>query len=76
MGLTITGLTSGDIYSFQFWSQSGGSTTATAGNAVTVGGGGNGQFAIGTFTADATTQAISFSAGGAPMASNCGCSRR
>ena len=60
MTISLAGLTVGDGYSFQFWDQSGGSVTATAGNTVTLNGSGAGQFALGSFTADSTTQSISF----------------
>jgi hypothetical protein len=69
--LTISGLTVGAQYAFQWWTDfSGGDanefTTATAGDSVTLQSntssavGGVGQFAIGTFTADAATQSITF----------------
>ena len=72
--LTMSSLTVGASYQFQFWTSYsgfidvGGLTTATAGNAVTlspqifsgIGEGGVGQFALGTFTANAATQAITF----------------
>ena len=70
--LTISGLTGGTQYAFQWWTTFTGVadvnafTTATAGNSVTLQGntstadGGVGQFAIGTFTADAATQSITF----------------
>jgi hypothetical protein len=75
--LTISGLTIGQTYLFQWWSTVpdpnnstlNASGTATAGNGVTLDPnitnavGGLGQFAIGSFTADNTTQAIAFSAG-------------
>jgi len=79
MTLTLSGLTAGAHYEFQWWSNlsvsAGGSTTATAGNNVTLGhnttlaAGGLGQFAIGTFTADALDQSITFlpSRGGQPI---------
>jgi hypothetical protein len=76
--LTMTGLTVGRTYEFEWWSNfslavSGGAgvtTTASAGNSVTLAlntlmarddTGGVGQFAIGTFTADATSEVITFS---------------
>jgi hypothetical protein len=72
VSLTISGLVVGKLYEFQFWSNLssqmfGYQITATGGNSsVTLssntGGaeGGLGQFVKGTFTADATTQVISF----------------
>jgi hypothetical protein len=69
--LTMSNLTIGQSYLFEWWSNfsTGFSslTTATAGNAVTLNTnttsaiGGLGQFATGTFTADAVTQVITFS---------------
>lgn len=73
--LTMTGLTIGTIYQFQWWSNLSGPTlnaaqglqTASAGNSVTTSDntsgleGGLGQFAIGTFVADATSQSVVFS---------------
>ena len=71
--LTISGLTIGNAYQFEWWTNdsSGNAsvpTTATAGNSVTLNStttpgipGGVGQFALGTFTADASTQVIAFS---------------
>lgn len=71
--LTITGLVTGRSYAFQFWvhrsSLSSRPVIATAGNSVTVLGntttafGGLGQFAIGTFVADADSQVIAFAPG-------------
>jgi len=74
--LTMSGLTPGAEYLFQWWDNrsatNGNSqlTTATSGNSVTLNSqpsllaGGVGQFAIGTFVADATaTQVITFSSG-------------
>jgi hypothetical protein len=69
--LTMIGLTPGNAYEFEWWSNASGGTasvltTATAGNSVTLAtspSGGNGevgQFAIGTFTADSTSQVITF----------------
>ncbi len=74
--LTMKGLTVGHTYEFEWWSDhstnvdTGVSTTATAGNSVTLvdnnlipqtnGDGGVGQFAIGTFTADATSEVVTF----------------
>ena len=70
--LTISGLLVGQQYEFEWWKNVSNGfqthiTTATAGNTVslssnTSGGvvGGIGQFAIGTFIADAPTQIISF----------------
>jgi hypothetical protein len=61
--LTISGLTPGEQYEFEWWnntqSAGGAPTTATAGNSVTLTGT-PGQFATGTFTADATSQVITF----------------
>ncbi len=71
--ITISGLVPGHTYQFEWWNDVGSGfpayvTTATAGNSVsllsnTSGGafGGLGQFAIGTFTADSTTETITFS---------------
>jgi hypothetical protein len=76
--LTMSGLTVGHSYAFEWWSNFSNSdglstlTTATAGgsgvtlntNTNTGGtglGGGLGQFATGTFTADAATQVVTFS---------------
>ncbi len=76
--LTISGLTIGQSYLFQWWSTVPDNpptsnfmtpSTATAGNQVTLNpnltnaAGGLGQFAIGSFTADNATQTIAFSAG-------------
>jgi hypothetical protein len=74
--LTINNLNPGTTYQFQFWSNDSRGifhtiVNATAGNTVAVDAnvegntaGGIGQFAIGTFTADATMQVIDFQ--GAP----------
>lgn len=74
--MTINGLMIGNQYEFQFWFNdsrpfSTGPMTATTGNKsvsldpnTTDAAGGLGQFAIGTFTADATTQVIVFSTTG------------
>ena len=80
MTLTMAGLTVGQSYQFQWWSDlsgaGSGTTIASAGNSVslnanpTIANGGLGQFAIGTFTADASgSQAITFTpnAGGQPI---------
>lgn len=74
--LTMTGLTVGTTYSFQWWSNTSdlGSQlhTATSGGGVTLNdnvsgaNGGLGQYAIGTFTADAATQVITFSPDAGP----------
>ena len=81
--LTMTGLTIGTNYLFEWWTnESQGVSpapatipvTATAGNVVTLQAnttaslGGTGQFAIGTFVADGTTQLIAFQ--GTPTASS------
>ncbi len=73
--LALNNLTVNASYELQFWTNFsgfidiGGSTVATAGNAVTLspstnagpsGEGGLGQYAIGTFTANAATQTIAF----------------
>jgi hypothetical protein len=69
--LTMSSLTVGTQYQFQWWTDlsNGGNTTTTtasAGNSVTLSQnttaatGGVGQFAIGTFTADAATEVITF----------------
>jgi hypothetical protein len=71
MTLSISGLTVGQEYQFQWWANLssepfGFHITAMAGNDVTLdtntasSEGGLGQWATGTFTADATTQAIGF----------------
>jgi hypothetical protein len=74
--LTISGLTIGQQYEFEWWANESLAgvgafrTTATAGNSVTLAlnqtglAGGVGQFATGTFTADATSEVITFT--GAP----------
>ena len=77
--LTLSGLSMGTQYQFQWWANQSGffsfdpnpppgipTTTATAGGVVSLDRtgfdpGSLGQFAIGTFTADATSQAITFS---------------
>lgn len=69
--LTMNALTVGQTYEFQWWSNNSGTSfpvvlTATAGNSVSLSSnpsatvGGLGQYAVGTFTADAASQAISF----------------
>ena len=71
--LSMSGLATGATYQFEWWSNDStgpisGPTTATAGNSVAIARntnigapGGIGQFALGTFVADATgTQAIDF----------------
>jgi hypothetical protein len=68
--LTMAGLTVGQTYQFEWWfnfsTGLSSPTTATAGNSVTLNSntigqaGGLGQFAIGTFTADAASQIITF----------------
>jgi hypothetical protein len=69
--LTLTGLTVGRHYELEWWSDqsfAGGTnmTTATATNSVTLNAnttnaaGGLGQFAVGSFTADATTETVTF----------------
>ena len=72
VALTMSGLTVGQTYQFEFWGNysstalPGGLTTATAGNTVNVSlqtsgvAGGTGQYAIGTFTADAGTELVEF----------------
>ena len=72
--LTLLGLTNGDVYLFQWWTNDSGlvfggvnSTTASATNSVTLDEnttnavGGLGQWVTGTFTASGTSQAITFS---------------
>jgi hypothetical protein len=70
--LTMSGLTIGDQYEFEWWNNDSNLvtdlvTSATAGSSVTLSSnisganGGLGQFATGTFTADAATQVITFS---------------
>ncbi len=72
--LTMSGLTVGTHYEFEWWFDSSGTnlvftTVATATNSVTLtsntsaADGGLGQFAIGTFTADATNEVITFKTG-------------
>jgi hypothetical protein len=76
MVLTINNLTPGDVYQFEWWTNDSFdiifsyAATATAGGAVTLlanttgVNGGVGQFAIGTFTADATgSEVITFTNG-------------
>jgi hypothetical protein len=69
--LTMSGLTVGHKYEFEWWSNHTGDsvqtfTTAMAGNSVQLNSnvqglmGGVGQFAIGTFTADMTSEQITF----------------
>ena len=73
MTLTMNGLTPGQDYVFQWWSNDSGlnhvpahSTTATSGTAVTLSdntagsAGGLGEYAIGTFTADGPSEAVTF----------------
>jgi hypothetical protein len=83
MTLTINGLTVGNSYQFEWWSNFSlepppgyPPTTATAGNSVSLSlntssvTGGLGQFALGTFTADAASEVITFDGGtfsGAPL---------
>ena len=75
--LTMNNLMAGATYQFEWWNDTSNNpanftTTATAGNAVTLNSnpgnnlnGGLGQYAIGTFVADATTsQAITFAGDG------------
>lgn len=77
--LTITGLTAGNQYQFQWWANYSGPgqdyTTATAGYSRTLldntGNAVNppygvGEYAIGAFTADSGTQVITFSPGNSP----------
>jgi hypothetical protein len=74
--LTMSGLTPGNIYLFQWWTNDSGNyfgssptyfTTATAGDALTLNGnttgvrGDLGEYGIGTFTATGTSQDIVFS---------------
>jgi len=69
--ITMSGLTVGAKYEFEWWSNDSNGlrslTTATAVNSVTLTtntaglNGGVGQFAIGTFTADASSETITFS---------------
>lgn len=71
MSLFISGLVTGTNYSFQWWASDSrnsfpGTETATAGNVSTLNhnvgdiAGGIGQYAIGSFNADAATQSIIF----------------
>ena len=76
--LTLTGLKVGDSYEFEWWSNDsrffaasqGRETIATAGTAITLAentgspsvSGGLGQFDVGFFTADSSTETISFTA--------------
>jgi hypothetical protein len=73
--MTISGLTIGAQYQFQLWSNLSSDSfnyqlTATAGNSVTLdsnsarAAGGLGQWVIGSFTADATAQTITFAGDG------------
>ncbi len=73
MTLTLNSLTVGNTYELQLWTNTSNPTnsngfTATAGNSVvldsntTNASGGVGQFVLGSFTADATSQTISFTA--------------
>jgi len=76
--LTISGLTVGDQYEFEWWNNDSRSLTTNrtetasdgAGHSITLNAtsngatGGLGQFAVGTFAADATSQVITFSQGG------------
>ena len=71
--LTISGLIAGMQYQFQWWANDSstefGRTTATAGNSVglnhnTGSEGGLGEWVIGSFTADAATQSITFEGDG------------
>ena len=74
--LTMSGLSVGQTYQFEWWANISSSsfandlTTATAGSTVTLDSnkpnavGGTGQFAIGTFVADGTSQAIVFNSAG------------
>jgi hypothetical protein len=74
MTLTITDLTAGQLYQFEWWSSFSAPGTAShsaiAGNTVllsdntTTAEGGLGQFAIGTFAAGSTSQVITFSGTG------------
>ena len=70
MTLTMNGLTVGQTYEFQWWSNlslaAAGGSTASAGNSVTLlnnttnTSGGLGQYAIGTFLANSPSQVITF----------------
>jgi hypothetical protein len=72
MTLTMSGLSIGTQYQFQWWTNASTAvdnvpdTSAVAGNTVTLNSnvtatpGGLGQYALGTFTADATSQAVRF----------------
>jgi hypothetical protein len=76
--LAMSGLTTGDTYQFEWWSNDSNGfganfTTASAGNSVTLnsatvaGTGGLGQFAVGTFVADiSAAQQVTFTSGGGP----------
>jgi hypothetical protein len=76
MTLTLSGLTVGNAYQFQWWANDSrpfatGPITATTGATgvsldvnTTDAAGGTGQFAVGTFVADAVTQTITFSTTG------------
>lgn len=82
MTLTMNNLSVGQLYQFQWWANnsnsfgSGGITTASATNSVTLDWnsndtvGGTGQFAIGTFTADNSTQTIDFVGAGSNFPEN------
>jgi len=78
MTLTLDGLTAGYTYLFQVWANVSNNvnlrhTTVTAGNVVDLDAnttnaiGGLGQFAIGTFTADAASQLVAFSGQSPPL---------
>jgi hypothetical protein len=79
--VTMTGLTLGDEYQFQWFRDdsvgaSDFNTKATAGNSVSLEGdatsmvGGLGQYAIGTFVADGTTESVAFAPGNIPGSSS------
>lgn len=80
--LNLNSLTVGQTYTFEWWDNDSGeflpphSTSATAGNEVTISGntgsavGALGQYDIGTFTATTTTENIAFTPNGAPPEMN------
>jgi hypothetical protein len=77
--VTVSGLTNGSAYAIQFWVQDPRNDGFVVGRTVTVGTttldvnttdtlGGLGQWVVGTFTADATTQSFDLIPGGSPAA--------
>jgi hypothetical protein len=77
--VTVSGLTPGGAYEIQFWVQDPRDDSFVVGRTVTVGTttldvnttdtlGGLGQWVVGTFTADGTTQSFDLTPGGSPAA--------